>query len=134
MAQAAVLAGIRLAVVDVQFTVLALESFRTLAGIGTDQIFASGAVLTGRGFALVDLDLAVGARVAFLAVTSVRVADGLASTVVAKELPRYSFSDGCILTTDHFHITDLSCPSRATGTLVLILYLLTGSLILARIR
>lgn len=86
MAGSAVLAGVRLAVVHVQFAVLALEAFGALAGVGADQIFAGGAVLTGRGFALVYLLLAVRACVAVQTVAAVGVANVLASSVVTKEL------------------------------------------------
>lgn len=83
MACAAVLAGIRLAIVDVQFAVLALEAFRAIAGIGADEVFAFGAVLARIRFTFVDFYLAIRSGVAFLAVTSVGITDGLAGAVVA---------------------------------------------------
>lgn len=67
-----------------------MEAFRALATVPADQIFASGAVLAGRGVAFINLQRAVTSGVAFVAVASVTVADVLAGSVVAEESASYA--------------------------------------------
>lgn len=86
MACSSVLARVRQAVVDVELAVLSLETFGALTLVSSDEIFAESSVLTRGGFAFVYVLLAVGAGVAVLTVTTMRVADVFAGAVVAELL------------------------------------------------
>lgn len=83
MAGATILARIAHTIVDVQFAVLSLESNRTLTVVGTDHISTGGSVLTRCRVTFVDLDAAVATGIAFVATTTMTIADILTGSVVA---------------------------------------------------
>lgn len=70
VADSSIAARIRFALVDVEFTVLTLESLLADALVRSDQVFAVATVATRLTFALVDLLLAVRAGVTLLAVAT----------------------------------------------------------------
>lgn len=80
----AILTRIAFTVVHVQLAILSLETGRTDATVTAHQVLTRCAVLTGRRVALIDLDRAVAAGVAVVAVASMTVADILASSVVTQ--------------------------------------------------
>ena len=84
MADAAMLTGIRMAIVDVELTVLPLETFGALTGIEAHMVSACRSVLTRRRITLVDLLLTIAARIAFRAVTPMAVAHIFAGAIMAK--------------------------------------------------
>lgn len=67
---AAILARIRLAIINVEFTVLTLEALRTNALVIADLVLARAAILTRRRFAFVHLGRTIRSRVALMTVTS----------------------------------------------------------------
>lgn len=129
---AAVLAGIRLAIVDIELAVLTLETLGTLTLIRTDEVLTCCAVLTRCRVALVDLLLAVRAGVALEAMTTVTVAYILAGAVVAEILFRHALPYRGVFARNHLHVAHLAGPSGRAIAVILVLQLHTRSLILAR--
>lgn len=97
MASAAILARVTHAIVDVQFAILSLESDGALAVVRADHITTRGSILTRRRVTLVDLFGAIAAGVAFVAATTMTVADILAGAVVAQHI----FSNSCAKTIEY---------------------------------
>lgn len=65
MAHAVILARVWVTIVDVEFTILALEPWWAGALVGSNQVFASGSVLTRLRKTFVDLILTIGSVVPF---------------------------------------------------------------------
>lgn len=91
-----VLAGIWLAIIDVEFAVLTLETLGTLALIRTDEIFARCTILTWRRVAFIYLFLTVRAGVTIEAMTTMTIAYIFAGAIIAKTFLRHALSYGGI--------------------------------------
>jgi len=73
-------------IVYVDLTVLALETFDTVAPVGSQQVYAGRAVLTGVRAALIDIHLTVTTSVTCRALTSMRVSLVDAGTTISTHL------------------------------------------------
>lgn len=126
-----VLARIQATIVDVELAVLSLEALGTITLVRSNQVSASGAILTRSRVAFVDFGLAVASGVAFIAHATVAVADVFASTIVTQPSLGYSFSQSCVLARNHLDIADLASPARSALALVLVAMLDASGLVFA---
>lgn len=133
MASSAVLTRIRLAIVDVDFAILAVESFLADALEGPDQITTDAAVHARGRLALVDFFLTVRPSVAFVAVTLVRVSKVFACSIVAQLLQIDFLPDRSIFARHHFHIAHFTCPAHRALASELVLLLVARRPVLTRI-
>lgn len=133
VAYTAILAGIRMAIVDIELTILTLKTCDAIALIRTDEVSAGSAILTRRGFALVYLYLTVRTGIAFQTLAAMTVAYVLAGAVVAEILFGHAFANCGVLARDHFHIAHLAGPSGRAVAVILVLVLHARCLILTRI-
>lgn len=99
MAGATILARIAHTIVDIQFAILSLKSNRALTVVRADHVSTGGSILTRCRVAFVDLDGAIAAGVAFVAATTMTVADILTGAVVAQQI----FSNAYTKTKKHLN-------------------------------
>lgn len=133
MAGSTVLTWIRLAIVDIDFTILAVESFLADALEGPNQVTTDSAVHARCRLALVDLFLAVRSSIAFVAIALVRVSKVFACSIVAQLLQIDFLPDRSIFARHHFHIAHFTCPAHRALASELVLLLVARRPVLTRI-
>lgn len=113
-----------MAIVDVQFAILSLETAWTLARVSRDQISTRGSVLAGRRIAFVDFFRTVTTRITVRTMAPVTITDVFADTaIMAQSITSDSFTQGRVITGHHFYVTHLASPTGLANTLVQILNL-----------